>query len=151
MLLENGVVGPAQRPVELRDHRRPVLHANLITTVFIAVEREHAAVGAFAKRHEHAVERIEHTLGREIRERRGREISVVARERKAVCGRAGCIGTVRVYPCIVTRIADGSISDARIQRNSFLKRANSLMHERVSRANEFAGIDQVFEEERFRV
>jgi hypothetical protein len=60
------------RPVKLRDDRRTVFHADLIDAIFVAVEREHAPVGAFAEREEDAVERIEDALGREIGERRSR-------------------------------------------------------------------------------
>lgn len=70
MLFEDRFVRPAGRTVELRDDRRAVFDAHLIYAVFVAVEREQAPVGAQAGRHQHAVERVEHALGRESGERR---------------------------------------------------------------------------------
>src|SRR6187402_1336030 len=142
MLFENGGIGPTFRPIKLGDHRRPVFHADLIHAVFVAVEGEHAAVGAFAKRHQDAVERIEYTFGREIGEGRGGKIGVVAQGTGVLVWRARCIGMVRVHSSIVTRIAGGNISNARLyyQRvqcmsTLLLGRTSSPVSMRSSRKN----------------
>ena len=62
VLLADRRIAPAPRPVELGDHRRAVLDADLIHPVFVAVERQHPAVAAKS----HRLDRIQHGLGREL-------------------------------------------------------------------------------------
>jgi hypothetical protein len=69
MFFKDGGVAPALRTVELRDHGRAVFHAHLVHAVLVAVERQHAAVGAHADCAERAVERVEHDFRLEPGER----------------------------------------------------------------------------------
>ena len=57
VILEDGSVAPAIRSIELDDDRATLLAADLIDPVFIAVERQQAAVAMQANR----IEGIEHT------------------------------------------------------------------------------------------
>jgi hypothetical protein len=59
VFFEDGGVAPAARPVELGDQRRVVFDADLVDAVFIAVQRQQAAVAAQAD----AVEGVEHAVG----------------------------------------------------------------------------------------
>ena len=71
VFFEDRRVAPARGPVELGDDRRPVFDADLVDAVFVAVERQQAAVAAHADRDEDAVERIEHAIRRESRAKGG--------------------------------------------------------------------------------
>ena len=63
VFFQNGRIAPARRPVELGDQRRTFFHAHLIDAVFVAIERQQAAVGAKTDR----LDCIEHVIGRERR------------------------------------------------------------------------------------
>ena len=62
VLLLDGRVGPAAGPVELGDHRRPVLDADPVHPVLVAVQRQQAAVAAEAE----AFHRGEDVVGRQV-------------------------------------------------------------------------------------
>ena len=59
MLLADGRIAPATRPVELGDHRLAVFDADLVDPILVAVEREDPAIAAKSPR----LERIEHGFG----------------------------------------------------------------------------------------
>jgi hypothetical protein len=61
VLLEDGGRAPAAGAVELGDHRRPVVAAHLVDTVFIAVQRKDAAIRHVAER----FDRLDDEVGRE--------------------------------------------------------------------------------------
>ncbi len=63
MLFQNRVVRPATRAVELRRHRRPLFHADLIDAILETVQREQPAVAMQAD----ALQRIKQQIGRERR------------------------------------------------------------------------------------
>ena len=46
MLLADGRIAPATRPVELDDHRLAIFDSDLVDPIFIAVEREHPTIAA---------------------------------------------------------------------------------------------------------
>jgi hypothetical protein len=49
VLLEDGIVAPAPRAVELRHERRLVLETHPVDAVLVAVERQQVAIGAVAE------------------------------------------------------------------------------------------------------
>ena len=59
MLFGNLRVGPAAGPVELGDHRRAIVNADLPNPVFVAVERHQGAVATVTD----AFNCVENTLG----------------------------------------------------------------------------------------
>jgi hypothetical protein len=59
VFLQDGLIRPASRAVELYDDRRPVVYADLIHAVFVAVERQEPAIATEAD----AFERVEHAVG----------------------------------------------------------------------------------------
>ena len=61
MFLQNLRVAPALWPVELGHHRAAIFQLHLVDTVFVRGQRGESPVAAQA----HAVERIEHHVGRE--------------------------------------------------------------------------------------
>jgi len=74
VFLEDGVIAPAPRAVELGHHRRAILAADLVDPVLVAVQGQQAAVAIDAdalQGVEHAV-RVESGEGVRARRRRGR-------------------------------------------------------------------------------
>jgi hypothetical protein len=65
VLFENGRIGPSRRAVELDDDRRRIFDADLIDAVLVAAECLQPPVARDA----HALERVEHAVGRELRVR----------------------------------------------------------------------------------
>ena len=68
VLLQDGLVAPARRAVELGDHRRALVQPHLIHPVLETVQRQQAPVWRQAD----GFERIEHGVRRQIGERTGR-------------------------------------------------------------------------------
>ena len=62
MLLENALVAPAPRAIELRDHETAVLLAELVDPVLVAVEREEAPVAGETD----TFQRVENPVGAEV-------------------------------------------------------------------------------------
>ena len=62
MLLADGRIAPAVRPIELGDQRLAILDADLIHPILIAVERQHPAVAAIAER----LDCVQYGLRREL-------------------------------------------------------------------------------------
>ena len=89
VLLEDLRVAPARGPIELRDDGRRVVAPHLVDAILVAVEREQAPVAA----HAHAVERVEHAIGRQPGVGRWRRVH----------GQGGCdIGGFYVASCGTT-------------------------------------------------
>jgi hypothetical protein len=61
VFLKNSGVAPAFRPIELDDERRAFLHAGLIDPVFVAVQRQQAAVRLQAD----GLQRVKHMIRRQ--------------------------------------------------------------------------------------
>jgi hypothetical protein len=134
VLFENRLVRPALGPVELRDDGRPIFDADLIHAVFVAVERQHAAVGAHANRAQHAVDCVEHTFRRKPGKRHSAGDAVLR------------IVSFVVHARIVRRAA------VKHERRSDTRGdAPPSVHLRTGRAHELTRIDQVFEEKGFRI
>jgi hypothetical protein len=65
VFFENRGIAPALRPIKLGDERHAFFHADLVNTVFVAIERQQPAVAPETD----AIQRIEDEIWRERRER----------------------------------------------------------------------------------
>jgi 7-carboxy-7-deazaguanine synthase len=98
VLLEDRLVAPASRPVELGDHRRAFVQADLINAVLEAVECEQSTIDGIAGR----LQCIQHGFGRQARIRLR-----TCRCRRAQRGQFGLlIGHRGQVQCSSKRVAD---------------------------------------------